>query len=132
MLKEAKRRRLIRDNPGVDVEKLPEDSREKEIIKRDFQISPYLFRLSYTTCLYRSGMGLKALQEKTRHVSLDALTRHYIDDSQPAASSSAKILEGDAGMNVKVKAKNLLDGKVHEGAFLSTPIHDLPDNSPLL
>jgi len=32
MLKEAKRRRLIRDNPGVDVEKLPEGSREKGIL----------------------------------------------------------------------------------------------------
>jgi len=32
MLKEAKRQRLIQDNPGVDVEKLPEDTREKGIL----------------------------------------------------------------------------------------------------
>ena len=32
MLKEAKRSRFISDNPGVDVEKLPEDSREKGIL----------------------------------------------------------------------------------------------------
>lgn len=66
------------------------------ILTRELQFTPHLFRRSYASCLYRSGMGLKAIQEKTRHASLEVLTRHYIDDSAPASPFFAKILEGVA------------------------------------
>jgi integrase/recombinase XerD len=62
------------------------------IVKRELQWSPHLFRRTYASMLYRSGMGLKAIQGKTRHASLEVLTRHYIDDAEPAAGYLAKAL----------------------------------------
>ena len=66
------------------------------IIRGSLQFTPHLFRRSYITALYRSGMRLKALQKKSRHRSLDVLIAHYIDDSEAAAPYLAKILEGVA------------------------------------
>lgn len=54
------------------------------IIKRKIIFSPHLFRRSYATLLYKSGMGLKAIRVKTRHTSMEVLTRHYIHDEEPA------------------------------------------------
>ncbi len=63
------------------------------ILKRELQFSPHLFRRSYATALYKSGMGLKAIQEKTRHANIEVLTRHYISDEAPASPYFYKILE---------------------------------------
>lgn len=63
------------------------------ILKRELQFSPHLFRRSYATALYKSGMGLKAIQEKTRHASIEVLTRHYISDEEPASGYFDKILQ---------------------------------------
>lgn len=46
--------------------------------------------------LYKSGMGLKTIQGKTRHASLEVLTKHYIDDEEPASGYLAKALEAVA------------------------------------
>jgi integrase/recombinase XerD len=70
-----------------------ERARAAGILKRELQFSPHLFRRSYASALYKSGMGLKAIQEKTRHASLEVLTRHYIDDSEPASGYLTKILQ---------------------------------------
>lgn len=67
-------------------------AREEGIIKRDIQFSPHLFRRSYATLLYRSGMKLKAIQEKTRHASIEVLTKHYIHDNEPASPYFAAVL----------------------------------------
>lgn len=63
------------------------------ILKRELQFSPHLFRRSYATALYKSGMGLKAIQEKTRHASIEVLTRHYISDEEKAGGYFDKILQ---------------------------------------
>lgn len=67
-------------------------ARAAGVIKRDLQFSPHLLRRSYATLLYTSGMGLKAIQTKTRHSSITTLTEHYIDDSTPAAPFLEKAL----------------------------------------
>ncbi len=67
-------------------------AREADIIKRDIQFSPHLFRRSYATLLYKSGMKLKAIQEKTRHASIEVLVKHYIHDNEPASPYFAAVL----------------------------------------
>ena len=56
------------------------------------QFSPHLFRRSYATLLYKSGMGLKAIQGKTRHASIEVLVRHYIHDEEPATPYFERML----------------------------------------
>ena len=65
---------------------------EKGIITRELAFSPHLFRRSYATCLYKSGMGIKAIQEKTRHANIEVLVKHYIHDEEPASPYFARIL----------------------------------------
>jgi integrase len=68
--------------------------RIKEIGKaaRELGWSPHLFRRFYATALYKSGMGIKAIQEKTRHTNIDILVRHYIHDEEPASPYFEKML----------------------------------------
>lgn len=54
--------------------------------------SPHLFRRSYATILYKAGMKIKAVSQKTRHASIDVLLNHYIDDRQAAAPLLAEAL----------------------------------------
>ena len=61
-----------------------EKVKEAGILKRDIQFTPHLFRRTYASLLYKKGMKLKAIQEKTRHASIETLVNHYIDDSEPA------------------------------------------------
>jgi integrase len=75
------------------VRQIGERARAEGVVKRELQWSPHLFRRSYASCLYKSGMGLKAIQEKTRHASLEVLTRHYIDDNEAASPHLARILQ---------------------------------------
>lgn len=63
------------------------------LIRRSLEFSPHLFRRSYITGLYRAGMKLKALQQKSRHRNMTVLIDHYIDDSEPASPYLAQILE---------------------------------------
>ncbi len=67
-------------------------AREADIIKRDIQFSPHLFRRSYATLLYKSGMKIKAIQEKTRHASIEVLVKHYIHDNEAASPYFAAVL----------------------------------------
>jgi integrase/recombinase XerC len=76
------------------VAKVGELARAEGILTRELQFSPHLFRRSYATTLYKSGMGLKAIQEKTRHSNIETLTRHYIDDAAPATPFLRKAFEG--------------------------------------
>ena len=55
---------------------------DRGIIKRALTWSPHLFRRTYATLLYKSGMGIKAIQGKTRHASLEVLSKHYLDDTE--------------------------------------------------
>ena len=74
------------------VRKIGASARAAGILKRELQFSPHLFRRSYATALYKSGMGLKAIQEKTRHANIEVLTRHYISDEEPASPYLARAL----------------------------------------
>ena len=58
---------------------------EAGVLKRDLQFSPHLFRRTYATLLYKLGMGLRAIQNKTRHTSIEVLAKHYIDDGEKAS-----------------------------------------------
>ena len=66
------------------VTEIGELAKSSGIIKRDIPITPHLFRRSYATLLYRSGMKIKAIQEKTRHASVETLMKHYVSDEEPA------------------------------------------------
>lgn len=63
-----------------------------QIIKRVLIITPHTLRRTYATLLNKAGMGLKAIQLKTRHASIETLTKHYIDDSEPAGPYLQRIL----------------------------------------
>ena len=69
-------------------------ARENGIIKREMTFSPHLLRRTYATILYREGMGIKAIQEKTRHASVDTLMKHYVKDEDPAEGYLTKALQG--------------------------------------
>jgi len=60
------------------------NAREQGILTRDMVFSPHLCRRTYATNLYKSGMKIKAIQNKTRHASIETLTNHYIIDNEPA------------------------------------------------
>lgn len=62
------------------------------VITRELQFSPHLFRRSYATLLYKSGMKLKAIQNLTRHANIETLCKHYVDDSEPASPYLAAAL----------------------------------------
>lgn len=65
---------------------------DKQIIKRVLKITPHTLRRTYATLLNKAGMRLKSIQLKTRHASIETLTKHYIDDSEPACPYFEKIL----------------------------------------
>lgn len=68
------------------IRKVGKQAIEAGIIKNrsGLEFSPHLFRRSYATGLYNSGMKLKAIQNLTRHASMKTLTDHYIKDEEPA------------------------------------------------
>jgi integrase len=66
--------------------------REAGILKRKLQFSPHVFRRSYATNLYKQGMGIKAVQAKTRHENVETLLKHYVDDDEPANKYIEKML----------------------------------------
>ena len=76
----------------VRIKDIGSRARAGEIIKRDLQFSPHLFRRTYATLLYKSGMGLKAIQAKTRHANIEVLAKHYISDDEPASPYFDKVL----------------------------------------
>lgn len=61
------------------------------VIKRNIKITPQICRNSYATVLYKSGMKVVDIQEKTRHTSVDALVKRYIDSNESAESYLAKV-----------------------------------------
>jgi integrase len=74
------------------IHKIGETVKEQGIIKRDLVFSPHLFRRTYATGLYKSGMGIKAIQGKTRHSNINVLMKHYIHDEELAAPYLDKML----------------------------------------
>jgi integrase/recombinase XerD len=74
------------------VRQIGERARAAGILKRELQFSPHLMRRTYASTLYKSGLGLKAIQTKTRHANIEVLLKHYIDDAEPASPHLAKIL----------------------------------------
>jgi len=75
------------------VRQIGERARAEGVVKRELQFSPHLMRRTYASTLYKSGLGLKAIQTKTRHANIEVLLKHYIDDSAPASPHLAKILQ---------------------------------------
>ena len=69
-------------------------ARENGIIKREMVFSPHLLRRTYATLLYREGMGIKGIQEKTRHASVDTLMKYYVKDDDPSTPYLTRALEG--------------------------------------
>jgi len=62
------------------------------VVKRELTWSPHLFRRTYATLLTKSGMDLVAVQQLTRHKSINTLVKHYVDSRLPAAPVFAEIL----------------------------------------
>jgi len=76
------------------IHKIGEKAREQEIIKRDLQFSPHLLCRTYATLLYREGMKVRAIQEKTRHSNIETLMKHYVHDDDQASPYLEKIIKG--------------------------------------
>jgi integrase len=74
------------------IKKNGKTAREEGLIKREVLFSPHLFRRTYATCLYRAGMGIKAIQAKTRHASVDTLVKHYIYEVEDVSQYVKKII----------------------------------------
>jgi integrase len=74
------------------IHKIGERAREKGIIKRDLQFSPHLLRRTYATLLYRDGMGIRGIQQKTRHSNIETLAKHYLYDDDQATPYLTKII----------------------------------------
>ena len=75
------------------IQRIGQAAREEGIITRPLTFSTHLFRRTYATCLYKSGMGIRAIQQKTRHESVEVLMRHYIYDRDPASPYFEKMLK---------------------------------------
>jgi integrase len=76
------------------IHKIGKKDREREIIKRDLQFSPHLLRRTCATLLYREGMKIRAIPEKTRHSNIETLMKHYVHDDDQASPYLEKILKG--------------------------------------
>lgn len=76
------------------IKEIGQTAREQGIVTRELCWSPHLFRRSYATALYKSGMGIRAIMGKTRHANIEVLVRHYIHDEEPASPYFKKILTG--------------------------------------
>ncbi len=74
------------------IKEIGADLRSAGILKRDLQFTPHLFRRTYATLLYSSGMKLKAIMQKTRHSNIEILAKHYISDEEPASPYFDRIL----------------------------------------
>lgn len=74
------------------VKQVGEKAKAEGVIKRDIIFSPHLFRRSYATILYKNGMGLKAVQAKTRHANIDTLLKHYVYDDELATPYLERVL----------------------------------------
>ena len=58
--------------------------RSAGVINRDIDFSPHLLRRSIITNLRKAGMRVKALQNFSRHNSVNTLLKHYVDDEETA------------------------------------------------
>jgi integrase len=67
-------------------------AKRERVITSDIVISPHLFRRTYATCLYRAGMGIKAIQAKTRHANIGTLVKHYIYEVEDASPYLKKLI----------------------------------------
>jgi integrase len=60
------------------------DLRKEGVLKREIEFTPHLLRRSIITNLSKAGMRVKALQNFSRHNSVQTLLKHYVDDEEPA------------------------------------------------
>jgi integrase len=75
------------------VKKIGVTAKKAGVFECDLDFSPHLFRRTYATLLYKSGMKLKAVQRLTRHSNVETLCRFYVDDSEPASPYLSEALE---------------------------------------
>jgi integrase len=67
-------------------------AKKEDVIKRDIVISSHLFQRTYATCLYRAGMGIRAIQAKNRHANIGTLVKHYICEVEDALPYMKKLI----------------------------------------
>jgi integrase/recombinase XerD len=73
------------------IKRIGMNARREGIVKREVVWSPHLFRHSYISLLYKKGMGLKAIQNKSRHAGIDMLVNTYIHDDDRASNYLKKV-----------------------------------------
>ncbi len=59
--------------------------------------SPHLFRRCYAMLFSNSGIGSRAIQQKTRHTSIKTLVHHYIHDEESIGPYFEKIFGKKVG-----------------------------------
>jgi site-specific recombinase XerD len=75
------------------IKKIGSIVKEEGVIKRNTIFSPHRFWRSYATGLYKSGKGIRAIQQKTRHASIETLVKHNVYDDELATPYLEKMLE---------------------------------------
>jgi integrase len=75
------------------IKRIGMNARKEGIIKREVVWSPHLFRHSYISLLYKKGMGLKAIQNKSRHAGINVLVDHYVHDEDDASKYLKKVFD---------------------------------------
>lgn len=61
-------------------------------IRQSIEFSAHLFRRTFLTLLSKNGMSVRALQQHSRHSSIETLMKHYVDDSESSKPYLDKIL----------------------------------------
>lgn len=61
-------------------------------IRPGIQFSAHLFRRTYLTLLSKEGMSVRALQQHSRHSSVETLMTHYVDDRESTRSYLDRIM----------------------------------------
>ena len=61
-------------------------------IRQHVQFSAHLFRRTYLTLLSKEGMSVRALQQHSRHSSVETLMKHYVDDRESTRSYLDRIM----------------------------------------
>ncbi len=67
------------------IDRVGERVKAAGVITRDIEFTSHLFRRSIITNLSKAGMRVKALQNFSRHASVETLLKHYVDDDEPAS-----------------------------------------------
>lgn len=60
-------------------------------MRKDIQFGAHLFRRTFATLLFKTGMNIRAVQGATRHSSIETLAKHYLDATEATAPYFNKI-----------------------------------------